>query len=413
MVDLVSSFSRDGKFRFSCEGCEKRYSVAPAALGRKGTCSKCNQEILVPNPSYDVKCDDARFFSVTLLKAKSLGTIDCFDPEVAYALVDDTATPFLDVFPLEAIQAKDSAAIVCCRVDDSLITELREIYPEEKDPFVRVDGSVWLASVTATVKSARDEEYLVSLKIGGGSFRSAPIHIYPFFSNSVSDEGHDRNLRIFRYTQKNSEYLFWIYGRTGGDAFVHLYPNTKERIISNMHSHLPSDMLITVGWTTSRGIIIKDEIALSGSVLERLLLMVDPKLRSTFGGLRSFDARSKVAFFEQKEKKELPDEEIYDEVGNQKVVYILVNPTMPGIVKIGRTTQGVRKRMEQLNTTGVAQPYECFYAAFVHDDVEVEKALHEHFSEFRVNQRREFFEVLPQKVMRELFKFDQGDASES
>ena len=42
------------------------------------------------------------------------------------------------------------------------------------------------------------------------------------------------------------------------------------------------------------------------------------------------------------------------------IVYLLTNPVMPGLVKIGMTTQeGIDKRMKELYTTGVPIPFEC------------------------------------------------------
>jgi len=49
---------------------------------------------------------------------------------------------------------------------------------------------------------------------------------------------------------------------------------------------------------------------------------------------------------------------------NQGIVYVLINPAMPGLIKIGRTNQeDVKYRMSQLYTTGVPLPFECVYAA--------------------------------------------------
>jgi hypothetical protein len=76
------------------------------------------------------------------------------------------------------------------------------------------------------------------------------------------------------------------------------------------------------------------------------------------------------------------------------IIYILTNPIMPGIIKIGKTTQeDVKVRMAQLYTTGVPLPFECEYAAKVNNIDEVERALHTAFGPDRVNPRREFFEI--------------------
>ena len=76
------------------------------------------------------------------------------------------------------------------------------------------------------------------------------------------------------------------------------------------------------------------------------------------------------------------------------IIYVLVNPSMPGIIKIGKTNQeDVKLRMAQLYTTGVPLPFECVYAAKVRNMDDVERALHTAFSPDRLNPRREFFEI--------------------
>lgn len=48
------------------------------------------------------------------------------------------------------------------------------------------------------------------------------------------------------------------------------------------------------------------------------------------------------------------------------IVYLLTNPVMPGLVKIGMTAQeDIDKRMKELYTTGVPVPFECQYACKV------------------------------------------------
>ena len=409
MIDLVSSFSADGKFRFCCESCGNKYAVAPSALGRKGKCSKCNEKITVPNPIYDVTYFSQRFFSLTLLKAKRLEASELDDLlESAYAIVNGRPIPLRNVFPLEAIPVGNVRPIANCLAVEARVKELREIYPEETDLFSRLDGNVSLANLAWHDKTERGEKFCIALGIYGESLGSADILIYVGRRGKDVDSEKD-NLKVVKASlpETGSELL----DEQGPSIFIR--SRGQNQIISNMRSNLGNDIQIEFKWSNDRGIILEDRLTLPGNVVERLLLMVNPKLCSEFGGIRSFDSRSEIAFYEYEEKIDLPNEDAYDEEGTLKVVYILVNPSMPGIVKIGRTTQGVFKRMEQLNTTGVALPYECFYAAFVHDDVEVERALHEHFSDCRVNQRREFFEVSPQKVMRELFQYDLGDATDS
>lgn len=90
------------------------------------------------------------------------------------------------------------------------------------------------------------------------------------------------------------------------------------------------------------------------------------------------------------------------------VVYILINQAMPGYTKIGKTTTSIEQRMKQLDTSGVPLPFECYYAARADDIDFVEKSLHDAFDDRRVRQRREFFEVDPERV-RSALLLDAGE----
>ena len=83
------------------------------------------------------------------------------------------------------------------------------------------------------------------------------------------------------------------------------------------------------------------------------------------------------------------------------IVYVLSNPAMPGIVKIGMTDKpDVQQRMGELYSTGVPFPFDCVIAREIEDReaAEIERALHTAFGPNRVNRFREFFQVDPEQV---------------
>jgi hypothetical protein len=83
-----------------------------------------------------------------------------------------------------------------------------------------------------------------------------------------------------------------------------------------------------------------------------------------------------------------------------QIVYVLTNEAMPGLVKVGLTTDTVEARISHLSShSGVPLPFECYFAAEVQDCSRIEKILHQLFAEFRVNPKREFFRVDPEKVV--------------
>ena len=101
------------------------------------------------------------------------------------------------------------------------------------------------------------------------------------------------------------------------------------------------------------------------------------------------------------------------------IVYLLTNPVMPGLVKIGMTTQKeIEQRMKELYTTGVPLPFECQFACKVKksDCANIEKALHTAFGPQRINANREFFRINVEqaKAILELFHHEDitNDVSE-
>lgn len=89
-----------------------------------------------------------------------------------------------------------------------------------------------------------------------------------------------------------------------------------------------------------------------------------------------------------------------EEANNPGIVYVLTNPAMPGIVKIGKTVRGnVDARLNELYSTGVPVPFECEFAGRVADEAKVEKAFHLAFGPYRINPKREFFEIEPEQAI--------------
>lgn len=80
------------------------------------------------------------------------------------------------------------------------------------------------------------------------------------------------------------------------------------------------------------------------------------------------------------------------------IVYVLTNSAMPGLVKIGFTTNELKNRLRELDSTGVPLPFECFCAFEVNDHRKIEQLLHDIFCDNRVRAKREFFRISPERV---------------
>ena len=79
-------------------------------------------------------------------------------------------------------------------------------------------------------------------------------------------------------------------------------------------------------------------------------------------------------------------------------VYILTNPTIPDLVKIGKTTN-LEGRLKTLSGhAGVPVPFECFYCCEVENGSDIEKRLHFGLGDHRINPKREFFRINPERV---------------
>ena len=82
-----------------------------------------------------------------------------------------------------------------------------------------------------------------------------------------------------------------------------------------------------------------------------------------------------------------------------EIVYLLTNPSMPSLVKVGRTSN-LEDRLRSLSShSGVPVPFEVFYACEVKDSSKVEQSIHDAFGDHRVNPKREFFRINPERVL--------------
>ncbi|SFX48485.1 T5orf172 domain-containing protein [Paracoccus pantotrophus] len=79
-------------------------------------------------------------------------------------------------------------------------------------------------------------------------------------------------------------------------------------------------------------------------------------------------------------------------------VYILKNPSMPGLLKIGKTTRSVQQRCDELWQTGVPTPFEVVAEYYSPDCHELERNVHQSLADKRVSEMREFFAVEESKA---------------
>ncbi|MBU0654638.1 MAG: GIY-YIG nuclease family protein [Gammaproteobacteria bacterium] len=74
-------------------------------------------------------------------------------------------------------------------------------------------------------------------------------------------------------------------------------------------------------------------------------------------------------------------------------LYILSNPSFPGLLKIGHTTETPEQRLRQLSTTGVPSPFVLEACFLVTNSLALEQAVHGLLVQHRFSQNREFFKL--------------------
>lgn len=75
-------------------------------------------------------------------------------------------------------------------------------------------------------------------------------------------------------------------------------------------------------------------------------------------------------------------------------IYILMNPTLKGLLKIGKTTKTAEERAAELSRgTGVPRPFYVAYDEWTEDCDKAERIIHNRLNEYRYDDKREFFEL--------------------
>lgn len=94
-------------------------------------------------------------------------------------------------------------------------------------------------------------------------------------------------------------------------------------------------------------------------------------------------------------------------------LYILTNPSMPGLVKVGRTERHPEDRRQELSlATGVPTPFHLDHWIFVSDCHQAEKDMHTQWAQagYRVRQEREFFRRTVEEARADLDAYVQTHA---
>jgi hypothetical protein len=102
------------------------------------------------------------------------------------------------------------------------------------------------------------------------------------------------------------------------------------------------------------------------------------------------DGWEKVTYFTKRNKKPIPT------LGEGKeVIYVMSNPTFPGLLKIGYTGKEIEIRRKDLSkATGIPTPFKVEFVYKLHSrGEELEREIHSYLKEYRTSNQREFFEM--------------------
>ena len=90
----------------------------------------------------------------------------------------------------------------------------------------------------------------------------------------------------------------------------------------------------------------------------------------------------------------------------QQLVYILTNPWMPKLIKIGRTNKPIKQRINDLSRpSGVPDKFLCYCCCVVKDNKDTEDRLRVGLGGKRPNLKREFFTTLPHEAQKLLIGY--------
>lgn len=93
-------------------------------------------------------------------------------------------------------------------------------------------------------------------------------------------------------------------------------------------------------------------------------------------------------------------------------VYILTNPSLDGMIKVGRTFRDSRSRARELFTTGLPTPFQVAFEIFSDNHEKLEADFHQELIDFRISNNREFFRYPLDKAIVLLQKLNTPPSSE-
>ena len=84
---------------------------------------------------------------------------------------------------------------------------------------------------------------------------------------------------------------------------------------------------------------------------------------------------------------------------DKQYVYVLSNPSMPGLLKVGYSKNNPHKRVKQLDrSTSIPTGFKVEWSYPCYNAIQLEGEVHKVLDSYRVNRGREFFRISLQEV---------------
>lgn len=99
-------------------------------------------------------------------------------------------------------------------------------------------------------------------------------------------------------------------------------------------------------------------------------------------------------------------------MNNEGYIYVLINPVMDGLVKIGKTTRDPAERINELSSaTGVPAPFILVYKEYFSDCDRAEQVIHSLLEDmgYRLTENREFFYVPVHEAIKIIQNYKNGE----
>ncbi|WP_404429605.1 GIY-YIG nuclease family protein [Sutcliffiella horikoshii] len=134
--------------------------------------------------------------------------------------------------------------------------------------------------------------------------------------------------------------------------------------------------------------------------IEKLFTSIQVDAQDLYDRVYAFNHVSKM--------QENTDDELAVSTKNTGYIYVLINPSMRDLVKIGKTTRDPEDRVNELSSvTGVPTPFTLVYKEYFEDCSRAEYTIHTLLEEkgYRLSDKREFFNIPVHKAIKIIQEF--------